>query len=114
MKQGILAGGNFILARGKMIDEYPPEDALTNIRSESVSNGGAAFNVLADLARLGFPHPLAGIGLVGDDEAGDYVLDQCRSDGIDATQIRKTREAPTSYTDVMTVQSTGRRTFFHC
>lgn len=114
MREGIIAGGNWILDRVKMIDAYPPQDALTTIRSESVSNGGAAFNVLSDLAFLGFPYPLAGVGLVGEDAEGEFVLAQCRASGIDADQIRKTSDAPTSYTDVMTVQSTGRRTFFHC
>ncbi len=114
MREGIIAGGNWILDRVKMIDEYPPQDALTTIRSESVSNGGAAFNVLTDLVQLGFPHPLAGIGLVGDDPQGEYILEQCRGSRIETSRIRKTSEAPTSYTDVMTVQGTGRRTFFHC
>ena len=33
---------------------------------------------------------------------------------VDARGIKVTPKAPTSYTDVMTEEETGRRTFFHC
>src|SRR5258708_39480784 len=32
---------------------------------------------------------------------------------MDTRPLYSTKQAPTSYTDVMTVKSTGRRTFFH-
>jgi sugar/nucleoside kinase (ribokinase family) len=69
--------------------------------------------VLLDLARLGAPFPLAGIGLIGADASGDWIHGQCDAHGVDRTHILRHATAPTSYTDVMTVQSTGRRTFFH-
>ena len=52
-------------------------------------------------------------GLVGDDADGRGIRDDCVARGIDVTQLRTTAAAPTSYTDVMTVEATGRRTFFH-
>jgi sugar/nucleoside kinase (ribokinase family) len=57
-----------------------------------------------------FPFPA--VGLVGDDENGRWILQQCARHGIDTAALQQTTQAPTSYTDVMTVQSTGRRTFF--
>lgn len=110
---GVLAAGNWVLDHVKIIDTYPPQDALATILGESYGNGGGGYNVLKNLARLGAPFPLHGIGLVGDDEAGARILADCRAHHIDTSQLRVTRDAPTSYTDVMTVQSTGRRTFFH-
>ena len=44
---------------------------------------------------------------------GEYIRSDCQSHNIDVCQLHITKEAPTSYTDVMTVKSTGRRTFFH-
>jgi sugar/nucleoside kinase (ribokinase family) len=111
-RTGILAGGNWILDRTKIIDVYPAQDALANILAETSCNGGGPYNVLIDLARLEAPFPLAAVGLVGDDEAGHYILQDCHSHGIDTRQLRVTTKAPTSYDDVMTVKSTGRRTFF--
>lgn len=112
-RRGIACGGNFIVDRVKFIDRYPPEETLANILGESRQNGGCAFNVLLDLARLGFEEPLFGIGVVGDDEARDFVLSASRDHGVEVSGLRVTRNAQTSYTDVMTDASTGKRTFFH-
>ncbi|MFT5109280.1 MAG: sugar/nucleoside kinase (ribokinase family), partial [Pseudoalteromonas tetraodonis] len=53
-----------------------------------------------------------GAGLVGDDPDGAWILADCASHGINRSQIASC-DAPTSYTDVMTVSGDGRRTFFH-
>ena len=112
-RSGILAGGNWIVDKLKLIDTYPQQDALANIRSESIGNGGSPFNILVDLAHLGAGFPLAGVGLIGADADGEWISTQCAKHHIDAGQLRTHPEAHTSYTDVMTVQSTARRTFFH-
>lgn len=112
MRAGIIAGGNWIVDRVKTIDRFPEEQTLSTILSQSNQNGGGPFNVLVDLARLGATFPLEGIGLIGDDQDGEFILETCRENGIDTTQISKA-PASTSYTDVMAVPSTGRRTFFH-
>lgn len=113
-RRGVIAGGNWIVDHVKMIDRWPPQDALANIRSQLSSNGGSPYNVLKNLARLGATFPLEAVGLVGDDEAGNFIRDDCARHGIDATRLLRSQTAPTSYTDVMTEQGTGRRTFFHC
>ncbi len=112
-RTGLLAGGNWIIDRIKILDTWPPQDALANILRESSGNGGAPYNVLKDLAKLGAPFPLAGVGLLGDDPAGRDIVADCRAHGIDAGQLQITADAPTSYSDVMTEERTGRRTFFH-
>jgi len=112
-RRGILAGGNWIVDHVKVIDTWPPQDALASILGQTASNGGAPYNVLKDLARLGAPFPLAGVGLVGRDVDGRAIRADCAACGIDVRRLRMTRLAATSSTDVMTVQSTGRRTFFH-
>lgn len=112
-RSGILAGGNWIIDHVKMVDRYPGQDALASILGESRGTGGSPYNILLDLAKLGAGFPLAGVGLVGDDADGRAILDDCANHRIDASQIRLTTAASTSYTDVMTVRETGRRTFFH-
>ena len=113
MRSGIIAGGNWLIDHVKLIDTWPPQDGLANIVGQSSGNGGGPYNVLKDLARLGAPFSLTGVGLVGDDADGRRILEDCRANRIDTAQLHVTRERPTSYTDVMTVQDTGRRTFFH-
>jgi sugar/nucleoside kinase (ribokinase family) len=113
MRSGILAGGNWIRDHVKTVDGWPAQDALANILSHGEANGGGPYNLLKDLVRLGATFPLAGIGLLGDDARGRAVLDECRELGIDATQLRLEPGLSTSFTDVMTVSGSGRRTFFH-
>jgi len=110
---GILAGGNWIIDNVKIIDVYPKEDKLANILKESNSNGGAPYSVLKAISKMGFQFPLTGIGVIGDDEKGDYILNECQKLNIESSQIIKVQNSNTSYTDVMTVLGTGRRTFFH-
>ncbi len=108
-----MAGGNWIIDNVKIVDVYPKEEKLANILKESTSNGGAPYNVLKAISKMGFQFPLKGIGAIGNDERGDFILNDCRELQIDYRQIKKVEDTNTSYTDVMTVQGTGRRTFFH-
>jgi len=113
-RRGVLAGGNWIIDQVKLIDIYPQREQLANIRSQTrQGTGGAPYNVLIDLARLGADFPLLGAGLVGKDALGEVILQDCRQHKIDIRYLRATADADTSYTDVMTEQSNGRRTFFH-
>lgn len=112
-RSGILAAGNIIVDYVKIIDAYPEQDMLASILSESQANGGGPYNVLKDLSAMQAGFPLAACGLVGDDANGHWIRQDCTAHGIDTTQLHQTSERSTSYTDAMTVQSTGRRTFFH-
>src|SRR5262245_59469281 len=112
-RRGLLSGGNWIIDQVKIIDVYPQPEQLGNILGQSQGTGGGPYNVLIDLAKYGAPFPLYGAGLVGRDALGEQILAHCREHGIDGRFIGTTAKAPTSYTDVMTVKATGRRTFFH-
>ncbi len=112
-RTGLLAGGNWIIDQVKLVDVYPTPEKLANIVSEHQGTGGAPYNVLIDLAKLGVDFPLIAAGLVGKDPLGEHILEDCRRHKIDARQLHTTTEVPTSYTDVMTEVKGGRRTFFH-
>jgi sugar/nucleoside kinase (ribokinase family) len=112
-RRGLLAGGNWVIDQVKLIDIYPQPEQLSNIRGQSQGTGGAPYNVLIGLAKSGAPFPLLGAGLVGKDANGQQILENCRAHKIDTRFLSTTSKAPTSYTDVMTEQGHGRRTFFH-
>src|SRR5689334_2506925 len=112
-RKGLLAGGNWIIDQVKLIDVYPQPEQLANIRDQAQGTGGAPYNVLVDLAKMGAPFPLAAAGLVGEDALGDSIHADCKRRGIDTRWLRSSAGASTSYTDVMTETSNGRRTFFH-
>lgn len=113
MRKGILAAGNWIIDQVKIIDCFPDQEQLVNILEEYSSNGGSAYNLLKALYKLKAPFPLEAIGLLGDDARGTHIIEECKTMGVDTTQLRKTPGFYTSYTDVMTVKDTGKRTFFH-
>ncbi len=112
-RKGITCGGNFIIDHVKLVDLWPDEGMLSIILEEHRATGGCAQNVLIDLATLRAGIPLAGIGLVGDDEDGSFILEQMQAHGVDGSRIQTLKDVPTSYTDVITVEKTGNRTFFH-
>jgi sugar/nucleoside kinase (ribokinase family) len=113
MRSGILAAGNWIRDHVKTVDAWPQEDGLANILEQNTGNGGGPYNLLKDLSRMGAPFPLTAIGLVGDDSDGRAILEDCRASGIDTRRLLASKGLSTSYTDVMAVRGTGRRTFFH-
>lgn len=113
-RAGILAAGSWIVDHVKIIDRFPQQDTLATIEASTEGSGGSPYNILIDLAKLGGTMPLQAAGMIGDDSDGRVILADCHAHGIDTSRMHATREAATSYTDVMTVKSTGRRTFFHC
>lgn len=112
-RSGLLAGGNWIIDQVKIIDVFPKRESLANILSQSPGTGGAPYNVVINLAKLGAPFPLAGAGLVGKDALGTAILEDCQRHKVDTKFLKATPAASTSYTDVMTEKADGKRTFFH-
>jgi len=112
-RRGLLAGGCWIVDHVKLIDALPHPECLANIRAQRTGTGGAPYNVLLDLAQTGVRAPLYAAGLVGKDEAGAAILADCKKHKIDIKHLGVTPKAVTSFTDVMTEQAGGRRTFFH-
>jgi sugar/nucleoside kinase (ribokinase family) len=112
-RAGVVCAGCWLVDQNKSIAHWPAEETLTSVLEQRRDGGGPAHNVAMDLARLGAAFPIVAMGAVGDDEAGRFLLDACRQRGVDARRLRVMPGAATSETDVMTVQATGKRTFFH-
>ena len=112
-RKGIAAAGNWIVDRIKVVDVLPERGMLANVLSESRSPGGAAANVLADLALLDPGLSLTGIGMVGADEEGRCLRAHYERMGVDMDLVQTNARTPTSYTDVMSEARGGARTFFH-
>lgn len=112
-RKGIAAAGNWIVDRVKILDRLPGRGMLGNILRMTQSPGGAPANVLADLAQMKSPFPLSGVGVTGDDDDGRYLRGRFEKLGVDVSQLLALNDAPTSFTDVMTEEKTGVRSFFH-
>ncbi len=110
--KGITVAGNVIVDVVKTIDCYPKLGMLSNISSVSRAVGGCAPNTAIDLAKIDGSLKLSVVGKVGNDEYGSFVISKLRDNGIDTKNIAVTENAPTSFSDVMSLSS-GDRTFFH-
>ena len=113
MKKRVAIAGNILLDVVKQIDAWPEEGMLVNISEQRRSVGGCVCNTGIDLCTLSSEVEVIAYGKVGMDENGEWVLGQMCERGIDVSHVVKSPMLPTSYTDVMTVATTGQRTFFH-
>ncbi len=112
-REGIALVGNILTDNVKMIQTYPEKGMLSTITAESLAVGGCVPNSGIDLARLDKELKVYAYGRVGDDYKGEYVVSEMKKAGIDTSGVIVSDTAPTSYSDVMTVEATGERTFFH-
>ncbi len=111
MKYAIALAGNIVVDTIKYIPDYPGKLELTTISRIERSLGGSVPNVGIDLARLDPSLPVKAVGFVGADDNGAFVLDVLsRYPSIDLSDVK--RAGINTFTDVMTVESTGERTFF--
>lgn len=113
IRKGIICGGNLVMDYIKMINVWPKEGMLANIDSLEKNPGGAVYNVLVDIAKMEVDIYLYAMGLIGDDQVGSEIVDSLIKNNINIGFIFKAANTKTSYTDVMTLKSSGERTFFH-
>ena len=113
-KKGIAVAGNMIVDMLYPIDGFPKPGELTTITADATrSTGGCLCNDILDLAALDPELPLTALGRVGEDEAGDFVLEKLRErPNISLAQIR--RQGTTSYTLVMADEVSKQRSFYQC
>ena len=111
VSEGILLAGNMIEDVVKIIETYPQKMSLTPIKEVRHSFGGAVCNCGVNLASLDPSLPITVVSAVGDDEAGHRIMDKmAQYENIDLQRVMF--KGKTSFTDVMTEQKSGQRTFF--
>ena len=110
-KNGIAVAGTVIVDRINEISAYPKSGELTQILSIQKAIGGCVPNVALDLKKISPDLTVRVFGRVGDDEDGAYVRQTLDGAGLDTAGLLTDSNAPTSFTEVMSVTG-GQRTFF--
>ena len=111
---GVICAGSLIIDYVVIVDQWPTENSLSNIHRQTKTGGGGPYNVIRDLRAMDQGLPLSIVGLLGNDENGQWLINECKNANIDINQLLTTDDqTPTSYTYVISVESTGRRTFFN-
>lgn len=111
-RSGIIGAGSMLVDHVQRISHWPDQGWLADIQHSEKSSGGAALNVLFTLARMQVNLPLAGVGMIGEDSDGDFILQLLDEHHIDRQFVLRTRSINTAMTQVMTTPD-GQRTFFH-
>ncbi|YBI01793.1 carbohydrate kinase family protein [Klebsiella pneumoniae] len=111
-RKGIIAAGNMLVDHVHQIGQWPERGWLVEIVHSERATGGAPLNVLLTLAKMHAGLPLQAVGLIGEDNDGDYISAMLDQYHINRQLVQRTSSAPTSMTQVMT-DAEGQRTFFH-
>jgi sugar/nucleoside kinase (ribokinase family) len=113
-RRGFVTAGTWCLDHNKLIAAWPAEDTANEVLSIDRQGGGSACNMALDLRRLDADLPVETIGLVGDDENGRFLIQQCEEAAVVHRQMRIVPKAATFSVDAFSVAGSGRRThFFH-
>lgn len=112
MKKGICVAGNLIVDITYPIEGWPNEGELTTITDGITrSVGGAVCNDIVDLAKMDPGIPLTALGVIGNDEEGEFILEQLgRHKNIDLSKLK--HKGRTSFTAVMSNNRSKARSFF--
>ena len=112
MNNGIAIAGTIVADIVKKIERYPKAGMMTSITDVTYAVGGCVPNTLIDLARIDPSLPLYAYGAVGPDGNGDFIKKEMQACGINISGITALPGDITGFSDVMSANDTGERTFF--
>jgi sugar/nucleoside kinase (ribokinase family) len=92
------------------VPEHPPADGRVVADELVVAGGGPAATAAVTLARLGVEVAFAGV--VGDDDAGAFVLGSLADEGVDVCEVRIVAGARTPQSTIL-VKPDGSRSIVH-
>jgi len=110
---GFVTAGTWCVDRNKLLDYWPGEDGLVEIRAVEQRGGGSGCNFAVDVKRLDPDMAVETMGLVGDDDDGRFLLREADEHGIGRAQLAVTAAAATQYTDAYGSLRSGRRTHIY-
>src|SRR6202453_4796164 len=101
-RRGVLSAGTWCVDFNKSIARWPDEDTSNEVLAIDRQNGGSGSNMAFDLKRLDPNFPVEAMGLVGDDDLGRFLFQECAAPG-----------GATMSVDAFNVAANGRRTHFY-
>lgn len=114
VRKGVLAAGTFCVDFNKSIVRWPEQDTVTEIVRIDRQGGGSGYNMAIDLKRLDPTFSVEAMGVVGDDDLGQFLKAECEARGVDCDGLRALPGGATMSVDAVNALDTGRRThFFH-
>jgi sugar/nucleoside kinase (ribokinase family) len=112
-RRGVLSAGTWCVDFNKSIARWPDEDTSNEVLAIDRQNGGSGSNMAFDLKRLDRNFPVEAMGLVGDDDLGRFLFQECDALGVSRAALRARPEGATMSVDAFNVEANGRRTHFY-
>ncbi len=107
---GVAVAGLLVADVIKMISHYPEKGMLADVADVSYGIGRCVSNTAVGVKKLDPSIEVKSIGLVGNDDKGQFLKEKLRGYGINTSLIKTSENQETSFSDVMTVKETGKRT----
>lgn len=111
-RRGIVTGGSWCVDDNKVVTHWPEEDGLAEILNVERHGGGSACSLAINLKRLDPGMPVETIAVVGDDDAGRFLVALADENGVHRKQMHVLK-GTTPITDAYTSQRSGRRTHIY-
>jgi sugar/nucleoside kinase (ribokinase family) len=112
-RRGVLSAGTWCVDFNKSIVRWPDEDTSNEVLAIDRQGGGSGFNMAFDLKRLEPEFPVEAMGVVGDDDLGRFLFQECDARRIDRAGLKAAPGGATMSVDAFNVEATGRRTHFY-
>ena len=87
-RRGVLSAGTFCVDFNKSIARWPEEDTSNEVMAIDRQGGGSGFNMALDLKRLDPEFPVEAMGVVGDDDLGRFLFDECDAHGVERAALQ--------------------------
>jgi ribokinase len=107
-KPRILGLGEIVKDWVSMVPWFPKPDEKIDAELEEYFGGGVTANYVVSTTRLGIPS--AFIGAVGDDDAGQFLLDDLKKEGVNTRYVKKIRGMQTPVNFIFVTKDTGEKT----
>ncbi len=109
-RRGFITAGTWCVDYNKIVSHWPEEDGLAQYHGEQRHGGGSGCNLALDMKGLDPAMPVDTIALIGDDDAGRFLIALADAAGIGRQRMQVTSKAPTHTTDAFVSQASHRRT----
>jgi len=107
---GVVTAGTWCVDLNKTIARWPAEDTMNYYLAVDRQGGGSGCNMALDLRRLDPDFPVATMGVIGDDDGGRFLRDECARAGVEHSRLELRVGAATPFTDCFNSRESGRRT----
>lgn len=109
-RRGFISGGTWCVDINCLLTHWPEEDGIAERLREERQGGGSGSNLALNMKQIDSNMPVEAIALLGDDDAGRFLIELAGRHGIDTRQMHVAAGEATQVADAFVSRASGRRT----